>query len=126
MSEFHGISVGTERRDFGLLLSFKAVGRLTHKDYVVVLPIVDQVVSQYRNGEIYVLIDITELTGWEVGEAVTDIRLAFQYSDQFKKTAVIGCTKWQRITSIVGGWILGGTTRYFSEVHAAQKWLNHS
>ncbi|AOT11031.1 STAS/SEC14 domain-containing protein [Pseudoalteromonas luteoviolacea] len=125
MSEFHGISVGTERREFGLLLSFKAVGRLTHKDYVVVLPIVDKVVSQSFEEDIYVLIDLTELKGWEVSEAWTDIRLAFQYSDQFTRTAVIGCNRWQRIMSIIGGWILGGQTRYFSEAHTAKHWLHH-
>ncbi|MDK1288332.1 STAS/SEC14 domain-containing protein [Pseudoalteromonas umbrosa] len=125
MSEFHGISVGTERRDFGLLLSFKAVGRLTHQDYVVVLPIVDQVVMHSMNEDICVLIDLTELQGWEVSEAWTDIRLACKYSDQFTRTAVIGCNRWQRIMSIIGGWVLGGQTRYFSEPHSAQHWLNH-
>ncbi|MCF2857628.1 STAS/SEC14 domain-containing protein [Pseudoalteromonas sp. SMS1] len=124
MSEFHGISVATEVRETGLLISFKAVGRLTHKDYLVILPVVDQALARHSHASVVALIDITELTGWELGEALHDIRIAFQYSEQFTKTAVIGNSRLQHISSIVGGWILGGQTRYFAHRNVAKNWLD--
>ncbi|KZN43860.1 STAS/SEC14 domain-containing protein [Pseudoalteromonas luteoviolacea] len=123
MNEFHGISVTTEVRESGLLLSFKAVGKLTHKDYLIILPVVDHAIARNQRNAVYALIDITELTGWEMGEALNDMRIAFQYSEQFTKTAVIGNSRLHRITSTIGGWILGGQTRYFSRNNAAKSWL---
>ncbi|TQF67937.1 STAS/SEC14 domain-containing protein [Pseudoalteromonas luteoviolacea] len=124
MNEYHGISVATEVNESGLLISFKAVGSLTHKDYLVILPVVDQALARNHRNTVSALIDITELTGWEMGEALHDIRIAFQYSEQFTKTAVIGSSRLQHISSILGGWILGGRTRFFSDGNTAKNWLD--
>ena len=60
----HGIFVGLERTGDLIYMRLKATGTLTHQDYEILTPVLDNAVAAIEHPEIMALDDITELDGW--------------------------------------------------------------
>ncbi len=65
----HGLSIGIERVDNNIFLSLKAIGKLTHEDYEIITPIINSALSEVEMPKVNVLIDGTEMEGWELRAA---------------------------------------------------------
>jgi hypothetical protein len=65
----HGLSIGIERMGSKFFLSMKAQGKLTHKDYEIITPLIDSALSEVKQPKVKALIDATELDGWHVRAA---------------------------------------------------------
>ncbi|MBL4744155.1 MAG: STAS/SEC14 domain-containing protein [Cycloclasticus sp.] len=123
--EKHGLSIGIERVENNFFLKLKAIGTLTHEDYKVITPMIDSALAAVKDPEVNVLIDGTELEGWELRAAWDDFKLGLKHNNEFKKIAIYGNKHWQEITEKVGSWFLSGDVKYFDNSDDALLWLNN-
>jgi len=119
----HGLSIGIERSGSEFLLSLKAIGKLTHADYAAITPLIDAALAAVSEPRVKVLIDGTEMEGWELRAAWDDFRLGLKHSNEFVKIAIYGNQHWQEIAARVGAWFVSGEVRYFDDQQDALKWL---
>jgi hypothetical protein len=119
----HGLSIGIERADNIFFLSLKAVGKLTHEDYQIITPIIDAALAQVKDPKVDVLIDGTELEGWELRAAWDDFKLGLKHHNEFRKIAIYGNKNWQQITAKIGSWFVSGEVKYFAGLADALDWI---
>lgn len=120
----HGISIGIERINNHVFLGLKAVGKLTHADYELITPMLESALSQVTAPEVKVLIDGTELEGWELRAAWDDFKLGLKHNNEFRKIAIYGNKNWQEIAAKIGAWFISGEIKYFENVADAVSWLS--
>jgi len=119
----HGFSIGIERINNDVFLALKAVGKLTHTDYELITPMIDSALSQVTDPEVNVLIDGTELEGWELRAAWDDFKLGLKHNNKFRRIAIYGNKNWQEIIAKVGAWFISGEIKYFESYAEAVAWL---
>jgi hypothetical protein len=119
----HGISIGIERIDTHFFLSLKAFGTLTHQDYEIITPLIDSALDAVKQPSVDVLIDGTELQGWELRAAWDDMKLGLKHNNQFNKIAIYGNKNWQQIAAKIGNWFISGEVKYFDNLAEASNWL---
>lgn len=120
----HGVSIGIERTGNDFFLTLKAQGRLTHEDYKIITPMIDSALAEVRQPKVKVLIDGTELQGWEARAAWDDFKLGLKHGNEFEKIAIYGNKKWQEVMAKMGSWFIAGETRYFENENDALSWLH--
>lgn len=119
----HGLSIGIERVDERFFLSMKVVGKLTHEDYQTITPMIDAALEGVSDPKVNVLIDGSEMEGWELRAAWDDFKMGLKHGSEFKKIAIVGNKKWQQNVAKMGGWFISGTVKYFESEDDALKWL---
>ena len=119
----HGLSIGIERVDGDIFLTLKAVGKLTHEDYKVITPMIDSALQEVKQPKVKVLIDGTQLEGWELRAAWDDFKLGLKHGNEFDKIAIYGNKHWQQMTAKIGSWFISGEVKYFESADAALAWL---
>ena len=120
----HGLSIGIERTGDNFFLSLKAQGKLTHTDYETITPMIDSALQEVTAPKVRVLIDGTELEGWEPRAAWDDFRIWLKHGNEFEKIAIYGNKKWQEIAAKVGSWFISGQIKFFETEDQALTWLN--
>lgn len=120
----HGISIGIERVDDAFFLSLKGVGKLTHEDYETITPMIDSALHGVKEPKVKVLVDGTELEGWELRAAWDDFKLGLKHGNEFHKIAIFGNKNWQEIAAKIGSWFISGEVKYFDNAADAMRWLN--
>jgi hypothetical protein len=120
----HGLSIGIERSGSDFFLSLKAIGKLTHKDYETITPMIDSALNAVKEPQVKVLIDGTELEGWELRAAWDDFKIGLKHGNEFVKIAIYGNKHWQEIAAKVGAWFVSGEVKYFDNAEDALAWLN--
>ncbi len=120
----HGLSIGIERVDDNFFMSLKATGKLTHDDYKTITPMIDSALEGIKEPKVKVLIDGTELEGWELRAAWDDFKLGLKHGNEFDKIAIYGNKNWQEIAAKVGSWFISGEVKYFENYTDALAWLN--
>ena len=121
----HGLSIGIERIGNDFFLSLKAIGTLTHADYEVITPMIDSALASVKEPKVNVLIDGTELEGWELRAAWDDFKLGLKHNNEFNKIAIYGSKKWQEKLAKIGTWFISGEVKYFEDLTDATEWLKH-
>ena len=119
----HGLTIGIERVDNDFFLSLKATGKLTHKDYEKINPMIDAALEGIKDPKIKVFIDGSELEGWELRAAWDDFKLGLKHGSEFEKVAIFGNKKWQEFTAKLGSWFISGEVKYFESETDALSWL---
>ncbi len=120
----HGLSIGIERSGSDFFLSLKAVGKLTHEDYKRITPMIDSALSMVKEPQVKVLIDGTQMEGWELRAAWDDFKIGLKHGNEFKRIAIYGNKNWQEITAKIGSWFISGEVKYFDDEGDALAWLN--
>ncbi len=120
----HGVFIGIERTGDVFFLSLKAQGKLTHKDYEIITPMIDSALAEVRYPKVKALIDGTELEGWEPRAAWDDFRIGLKHGNEFEKVAIYGNKDWQKLAAKIGGWFVSGEIKYFENSNDAVTWLN--
>ncbi len=122
----HGISVGIEttgdENEFFLLL--RATGKLTHKDYEIITPLINSSLEGLKGPKIKALVDGTEWEGWDLDAAWDDFKLGLKHGSKFEKIAIYGNKNWQQTAAKIGSWFIGGEIKYFETYDAAVHWLH--
>lgn len=122
-SSKHGLSIGIERVGDDFFLLLKAVGKLTHADYEIITPLIDSALATINVPKVDVLIDGTELEGWELRAAWDDLKLGLKHNNEFNKIAIYGNKNWQEIAAKIGSWFISGDIKYFENLKDAISWL---
>ncbi len=122
--ERHGLSIGIERSGNNIFLSLKAIGKLTHEDYETITPMIDNALDSVKDPKVKVIIDGTEMEGWDLRAAWDDLKLGLKHGNEFEKIAIYGNKNWQEIAAKVGAWFVSGDVKYFSTAEDALTWLN--
>ena len=119
----HGLSIGIERIGSDFFLSLKAVGKLTHADYEIINPMIDSALVGIKTPRIKVLVDGSELEGWELRAAWDDFKLGLKHGGEFDKIAIFGNKKWQEYSAKIGSWFISGEVKYFEDLNEALSWI---
>jgi len=98
----HSLSIGIERMGSEFFLSMKAQGKLTHKDYEIITPLIDSGLSEVKQPKVKALIDATELEGWHVRAAWDDFKIGLKHGNEFEKVAIYGNKQWQELVAKLG------------------------
>lgn len=120
----HGLLVGLERTGDEFFLSLKIQGKLTHKDYETITPLLDSALAEVKSARLNALIDGTALDGWETRAVWDDFKLGLKHGREFEKIAIYGNKQWQKVLAKVGSWFIAGEIRYFEDEENAIAWLN--
>lgn len=120
----HGLSIGIERINDHFFLTLKAVGKLTHEDYLIITPMIESALEGVKTPKIKVFFDASDFEGWEVRAAWDDFKLGVKHSREFEKIAILGNKRWQELTAKIGSWFISGESKYFEDTEKAFDWLN--
>lgn len=124
----HGLSIGIERVGSEFFMSFKAVGKLTHQDYETIIPMIDAALTGVQGAHVKVLMDATELEGWELRAAWDDLKLGLRHGSEFERIAMVSDSRWLEASAKVGAWFVAGKFRAFTTKEGgfdkALEWLN--
>jgi len=119
----HGLSIGIERTDDDFFLSLKAIGKLTHDDYLTITPMIESALEGVDHPKIKAIFDGTELEGWELRAAWDDFKIGLKHGSEFDRIAIYGNKRWQEIGAKVGSWFMSGEVKYFENRDDALEWL---
>ncbi|GGP66271.1 STAS/SEC14 domain-containing protein [Shewanella algicola] len=121
----HGLSIGINRIENVFFVTLKAVGTLTHEDYLVITPMLEGALSQVEQPKISLLLDATELEGWDLRAAWDDLKLGLKHQSEFERVAIWGNKGWYEWAAKMGSWFISGEMKYFEEQSDALKWLRY-
>lgn len=119
----HGLTIDIERTDSSFFMILKATGKLTHEDYKTINVMLDSALDGVEEAKINLLVDITQLQGWEPRAIWDDFKLGIKHGKEFKKIAIYGNKNWQELAAKVGSWFISGSVEYFEQHDKAMQWL---
>ena len=120
----HGFSVGISRVDDAFFMKIKAIGKLTHGDYEMMIPMLEKSIEGIQHPDIKIVFDATEFNGWELRAAWDDFKFGMKHLTQFKKMAVIGNKKWHEFATKVAGWfMITSEIEYFENMDDVSNWI---
>ena len=119
----HGLSIGIERTGSSFFMTMKAIGKLTHEDYETITPMIDSALAGVKEAKVKILIDGTEMEGWEARAAWDDFKLGIKHGKEFEKIAIYGNKNWQEIAAKIGSWFVTGEVKYFEQHDDALQWI---
>ena len=118
-----GLSIGISLMDDDVYVELRAIGRLTHRDYEVLVPMLDEAIKEVPEPHIRILVDAREFEGWEPRAAWDDFRLGLKHRKEFSKIAILGNKPWEKYVTTVARWFTSGDARYFEEMDEAIEWI---
>ncbi|MGJ3243923.1 MAG: STAS/SEC14 domain-containing protein [Opitutales bacterium] len=117
------LNVQIDHGERGICLRITAVGKLTHEDYELLSPLIEDALSGVDEPSIYALIDARRFEGWELKALWDDLKLGAAHGREFKRVAVLGHQRWQVLLSKVAKVFVAGETRFFTDESEAWAWL---
>ena len=124
MIQRHGITMGMERLGDEIILSFKAVGKLTDEDYKTITPLIDRFLEGVKEPKVKMLFDAREFEGWELKAAWDDFKIGLKHGNEFAKVAIVGAPKWLEVLAKLSGWFMSGEIKTFENMQEALEWLH--
>ncbi|ABI70437.1 MULTISPECIES: SpoIIAA family protein [Shewanella] len=121
----HGLSIGINRIESVFFVTLKAIGTLTHEDYLVITPMLEGALSQVDQPKVSLFLDATELDGWDLRAAWDDLKLGLKHKSEFERVAILGNKDWQEWAAKIGSWFIAGEIKYFEDEDDALKWLRY-
>jgi len=119
----HGIRISINRYKETVFIEIKMIGKLTHNDYKMFLPILEKSLKEAKNLKINLLADMSDFKGWELRAAWDDMVFGIKYRNIFNKIAIVGKKKWEEISAKMFEYFIKGEIKFFKERKRAVKWL---
>ncbi len=120
----HGVSIGISRVGEAFFLKLKIHGKLTHEDYAMMIPMIENALVGVKEPEIRVLVDARDFEGWELQAAWDDLKFGLRHNKEFSKLAFVGDKSWEKYSIKISNWFMSGDMRYFEDIEDAITWLN--
>ena len=100
-----------------------AKGTLTHEDYTVMIPMLEQSMQALPSLKVNMLLNALEFEGWEAQAAWDDFKFGMEYKDTFLKIAIVGTKTWQEYMAKMGDWFMHGEVKFFYSLDEAKEWI---
>jgi hypothetical protein len=99
------------------------LGKLTHEDYQIFVPMVDKALKEAKKIEADLLVDMRDFKGWEFLAAWDDFKFGVKHRNAFDRMAIIGNKKWEEASSGMMSHLMKGKVKFFKEREKALSWL---
>lgn len=119
----HGIGIAIKREKKRLFVELTMLGKLTHGDYQVFVPIIDKALREAKGLEADLIVDMTKFKGWEMAAAWDDLKFGVKHRNAFKKMAVVGDKKWEELSVKMMSYLSKGKMKFFKDREKALAWL---
>jgi hypothetical protein len=119
-----GLSLGAYCLDERAFIEMRAVGKLTHADYQLITPMIEDAIAASSDYGVDILVDAREFEGWEPKAAWDDLKLGLKHRKSWRRVALVGNKKWEQQVVKVMGWFISGETKYFEDTDAALDWIS--
>lgn len=119
----HGISLGIHRIENQFFLRLVVQGKLTHDDYTLMTPMLDQALAGIADPDIKMLVECRQFEGWELRAAWDDFRLGLKHGSKFGRIAIVGDKPWEKAVARIGSWFIEGEMQFFEDSRQALRWL---
>jgi len=120
----HGIGVAIMRVGKKLFIEIDMIGKLTHEDYMVMIPMVEKALKEAKGLEVDLLVDMTRFKGWDEFKAIIDDGLfGIKHLFDFDKVAVVGKSKRENIAVKLWSLLSSGKVKFFKDKQKAILWL---
>ena len=103
--------------------ALEVIGKLTHHDYEVLVPMLESAIDQPKDARIDALVDLRQLQGVELRAMWDDLKMGLKHRKRFERIAVLGNQKWEQVATKVGNWFTSGEMTYFNKEAEATTWL---
>ncbi len=120
----HGISIGISRVEDVFFMKLKIDGTLTHKDYEVMIPMIENAIKGVEEPKIKVLVDAINFNGWDAHSLWDDLKFGLSHIKLFTKIAFVGNKKWEEYAIKISNWFMIGDIKYFENMDNAIVWIN--
>ncbi len=120
----HGISIGLNRVKNYFFIKMDIVGSLTHEDYGIIIPMLENALQGVEEPRISLLIDATKFDGWSLQAAWDDLKLGLKHNKDFEKVAFVGNKSWQEYSIKISNLFSLGEMEYFENIDDALAWLS--
>ncbi|MEA3552953.1 MAG: STAS/SEC14 domain-containing protein [Campylobacterota bacterium] len=120
----HGISIGINRVDDTVFIKLKIDGTLTHEDYKMMTPMIENSVKGIEHPKVKVLVDALDFDGWEMEVLWDDLKFSLGHIELFNKIAFVGNKKWEEYAVKISNWFMIGDIEYFENMDDALNWIN--
>ncbi len=126
MSELikHGLSIGINRIENNFFVKLTIEGTLTHEDYDVMLPMIENAIKGIDKPHIKLLVDATLFNGWELRAMWDDLKFGLTHLTLFTKIAFVGHKKWEEYAIKISNWFMIGEIEYFETMDEALYWIH--
>jgi len=119
----HGISIAIKRNKERLFIEISMIGKLTHEDYAIFVPMIDKALKEVKDLEVDLLVDMREFRGWELLAGWDDFKFGLKHRNAFDKMAIVGNKKWEEISTAMMNHLMKGKSKFFQERGKALTWL---
>jgi len=119
----HGISIAIKRNKKRLFIEISMMGKLTHEDYKVFVPMVDKALKEAKGLEVDLLVDMRKFKGWEMLAAWDDFKFGVKHRNAFDKMAIVGNKKWEEQSTAMMSHLMRGKSKFFQSRAKALTWL---
>jgi len=119
----HGIGISIKRNKKRLFIEISMLGKLTHGDYKIFVPMIDKALKEVKGLEVDLLVDMRKFTGWELVAGWDDLKFGIKHRNAFDKIAIIGNKRWEALSVKMMKHLMKGKAKFFKEREKALLWL---
>ncbi|MDD3598258.1 MAG: STAS/SEC14 domain-containing protein [Sulfuricurvum sp.] len=119
----HAIDITIDQSENEFTVTMKIVGKLTHSDYELLNPMMDNALAGIDKPDVKVLVDLLEFTGYELHALWDDFKFGLKYNKVFTKIALVGNKRWEETAVTIGNWFTHAKMHYFESTEDAFSWL---
>ena len=120
----HGIGIAIKRANKRLFIEVTMLGKLTHEDYKIFVPMIDRALKEAKGiEEVDLLVDMRAFKGWELLAGWDDMKFGIKHRNAFDKMAIVGNKKWEEISVNMMSHLMKGKSKFFKEREKALSWL---
>jgi hypothetical protein len=119
----HGITLAIKRNKKRVFIEIAMLGKLTHEDYKMFVPMIDKALKKAKGLEADLLVDMREFKGWEFLAAWDDFKFGVKHRNAFDKMAIVGNRKWEEQSTAMMSHLMKGKMKFFKKREKALAWL---
>ena len=119
-----GISIEISRVKGDVFIKLKMSGTLTHEDYSIMIPVVENAIAGIKEARVRALIDARDFEGWEARAMWDDVKFVLGHSKEFAKIALIGNKTWEEYVAKVADWFISPQVEFFKNEDDAMAWVS--
>lgn len=119
----HGIGIAIKRNKKRLFIELTMLGKLTHEDYQIFVPMIDKALKEAKTMETDLLVDMRGFKGWELLAAWDDMKFGIKHRNNFSSMAIVGDKKWEEVSVKMMSHLTKGKVKFFKERDKALSWL---